>query len=124
MTMQIPLRSFRPFWKKGGYLVVPARSGAEAIERAKREAPALVILDLILPDRNGLNVLETLKNLASMKNVPVLIVSAMPDKLLIERSYALGVCQYLIKPVYPLEILEHVRKHLSRSSKAPSLRIV
>ncbi|MBI3803420.1 MAG: response regulator [Nitrospirae bacterium] len=104
--------------ERAGYAVISARSGAEAIELAERELPALVLLDLILPDRNGLDILEAIKKIAPLKNVPILVVSAMSDKYSKERSYSLGVREYLTKPIYPSDLLNRVREHLPRGNKA------
>lgn len=86
--------------------VVRARTGDEAVDylqdsgpNGHSAAPALVLLDLELPGRSGLEVLEILVGLDSVSACPVIMMSASSDSASIARARALGVRGYLIKPV-------------------------
>lgn len=72
-----------------------ASTAAETIERAKRERPDLVLLDLRLPDGEGIEVLEVLR--AEIPETDVLIVSMYSDPSVVEKAIASGACGYLLK---------------------------
>lgn len=91
-----------------GYRVLHARGGVEAIARALNGSPALIVLDLGLPDLHGLEVFHTLRSHPSTRNVPVLAITAdfrrhPPASVLAE-----GFDGYLSKPVSPVDLLRAV----------------
>lgn len=79
-----------------GFLVIESRSGEDAVSIARRENPALVLLDLVLPDIDGFEVLSRLKEQESTSNIPVIILSIIEDE---ERCFRLGASDYLPKPI-------------------------
>ena len=97
-----------------GFDVVLAASGTVGLERARRDAPDLVILDLMLPGMNGYTVLQRLRD--EGREMPVLIMTARgqeDDKL---RGFDLGADDYIVKPCGLREILARVRALLKRTS--------
>lgn len=79
-----------------GFLVIESRSGEDAVSIAQRENPALVLLDLVLPDIDGFEVLSRLKDKPGTANIPVIILSIIEDE---ERCFRLGASDYLPKPI-------------------------
>lgn len=79
-----------------GFLVIESRSGEDAVSIARRENPALVLLDLVLPDIDGFEVLSRLKEQEGTSNIPVIILSIIEDE---ERCFRLGASDYLPKPI-------------------------
>lgn len=85
------------------------RDGEEAInylggrdvyaDRSKYPLPSLILLDLKLPKRNGLEVLEFLRAQPSLKQTPVIVLTSSQESVDIQRAYALGANSYLLKPV-------------------------
>ena len=65
----------------GGYAVLEASNGSAALRLAQRQPPALVLLDLVLPEQSGLELLTELKSTRATAHVPVIAVSARPDLL-------------------------------------------
>jgi two-component system phosphate regulon response regulator PhoB len=100
---------------KTGYKVATAASGAEALELARRERPSLVVLDLMLPDLSGFDVLERLRADEATRRVAVLMLTARggePDRI---RGLSLGADDYLTKPFSPQELVLRVGAILRRA---------
>lgn len=104
---------------KEGYRVSSASSGTEALETARHERPALIVLDLMLPGLSGFDVLEQLRADASTAGIAVLMLTARreePDRI---KGLSLGADDYLTKPFSPQELVLRVRAILRRSAAAP-----
>ena len=104
---------------KAGYRVSTASAGGDAVEVARRERPALVVLDLMLPDRSGFDVLEQLRAEEATHEVAVLLLTARreePDRI---RGLSLGADDYLTKPFSPQELVLRVGAILRRVSSTP-----
>src|SRR5687767_8122298 len=105
---------------KAGYRVATAATGAEALEISRREHPALVVLDLMLPGLSGFDVLEQLRNDDATRDVAVLMLTARreePDRI---RGLSLGADDYLTKPFSAQELVLRVGAILRRVSAAPA----
>ena len=87
------------------YTVISADSGTEALQIMRQIKPDLVLLDLLMPGINGFKVLDQIKNSNDLKNVPVIIISAIDDYKSKEKATALGVVAYITKPVLQEYIL-------------------
>jgi two-component system phosphate regulon response regulator PhoB len=101
---------------KSGYRVSTASSGTEALETARRDRPALVVLDLMLPGMSGLDVLEQLRAADATRGVAVLMLTARreePDRI---RGLSLGADDYLTKPFSPQELVLRIGAILRRVS--------
>ena len=81
---------------RAGYRVAYALDGEEAVEKARRLKPAAVTLDILLPKKDGWEVIQELKRLPETKDIPVIIVSVIEDR---ELGFSLGAVDYLTKPV-------------------------
>jgi len=96
-----------------GYDVILAHNGEEALEKAKKDKPGLILLDLIMPRMDGFETLERLKKDAKLKNVPVLVLSNLGQETDIERAMELGAEDYLVKSNISLKyILEKIDQHI------------
>lgn len=92
-----------------GYEVIIARDGSEGLIRAERDAPDVVILDMMMPRRSGLNVLERLRS-GGQKGPHVIMVSANADERHREFAQGQGVAAFLRKPFEIPELLQQVAK--------------
>ncbi|MBA3467940.1 MAG: response regulator transcription factor [Gemmatimonadaceae bacterium] len=101
---------------KSGYKVSTAASGQEAIDQARAEKPAAVILDLMLPDMSGFDVLSKLRDDESTRNVAVLMLTARRDEPDRIRGLSLGADDYLTKPFSPQELVLRINAILRRLS--------
>jgi len=103
---------------KSGYRVSTASSGQDAIELARRERPALMVLDLMLPGMSGFDVLEQLRLDDSTRDIAVIMLTARreePDRI---RGLSLGADDYLTKPFSPAELVLRVGAILRRTGAA------
>lgn len=88
------------------YNIVTAISGKEGLETIEKEKPNLVILDMMLPDMNGIEVLKTIK---TEKKLPVIMLSGKDSPQLIETAKEVGVDDFLPKPFRDEELVEKVK---------------
>jgi CheY-like chemotaxis protein len=88
------------------YKIITAISGKEGLETIEKDKPNLVILDMMLPDMNGIEVLKTIK---SDKNLPVIMLSGKDSPQLIETAKEVGVDDFLPKPFRDEELVEKVK---------------
>ena len=90
--------------------LLEASDGQEGLELAARERPAVMLLDLFMPRRSGLEVLEALKD--SSPDTRVLIISSMDVEPVVEQAISAGAVGFVGKPFHPLEIAQAVRRAL------------
>ena len=105
---------------KAGYRVSTAATGVEALEAARREQPALIVLDLMLPGLSGYDVLEQLRDSEPTKSVGVLMLTARVDEADRVRGLSLGADDYLTKPFSPQELVLRVGAILRRIASTPA----
>jgi signal transduction histidine kinase/DNA-binding response OmpR family regulator len=98
-------RFLRHILEADGFLVTESRCGEDAVAIARRELPSLVLLDLVLPDIDGFEVLSRLKDREETKDIPVIILSIIEDD---ERCFRLGASDYLPKPINRERLVERV----------------
>ncbi len=103
--------------KAKGYDVAAAYDGMFGISLAHKEKPELIITDIGLPAGGGFYVLENLKNSVATNDIPVLVMTAMPEKELEEKSANLGAAGFIRKPFEPGQLLEMIRGLLSGEEK-------
>lgn len=100
---------------KEGFSTMLARDGEEAVTKILAEKPDLVLLDLMIPKKDGFGVLEEIKKDPSIANIPIIILSNLGQKNDQERALALGANEYLVKVDYPIqEIIDKVKGYLAR----------
>lgn len=95
-----------------GYEVTEAGSGGEALERAGRERPDLVLMDLTLPGLDGLSAVYRLRELDSMSDVPIVACTAHSPDLHMRAARAVGCDDYVTKPVDIARLVETVGRLL------------
>ncbi len=95
------------------YEVICAFDGEDGFEKAKKEKPNLILLDIMMPKLNGFQVLEKLKSESDTKNIPVVMLTNLAGERDAESAYQLGAVKYIIKSQYkPKEIEDIVSKIL------------
>lgn len=109
-------RAYKDGLEEAGFEVVIALDGESAIEKIKAEKPDLVLLDLIMPVKNGFEVLGEMVTDDRLKGIPVIILSNLSQESDVERGKALGAVDYLVKADYSLQaVVEKVQEHLARA---------
>lgn len=106
------LRLMRAFLEPEGYRIIEAKDGDEALLMVAQEEPDIVLLDIMMPGRDGFEVCEKLKAWDQTKNIPVLLVTAMQDPSAKLRGSEVGADEFLTKPVDDTELLTRVRSLL------------
>jgi two-component system, cell cycle response regulator DivK len=96
-----------------GYRVLEAGDGAEAVDVARRELPALVLMDVTMPGTSGWNAVRTLKESPETRHIPIIVVTGLASTWDRDASLAAGCDEYLAKPVPPIRLLEEVRKFVT-----------
>ena len=102
----------RKILEADGASVVEGSSIRQGFSVAEAHAPHLIILDLIMPDETGFDFLHKRKDVATLKNTPILILSGQRDVPSIHRAISLGAKDYLLKPFRANFLLQKVRKAL------------
>src|SRR5205085_5411909 len=91
-----------------GYKVLTASDGIEGLERARAELPDAIILDIMMPRMNGLEVARALKASDDTRDIPVLLLSAKAQASDVAQGMEIGADDYVTKPFDPAELLERV----------------
>lgn len=104
---------------KAGYAVSTASNGPDALDAAKLDPPAMVVLDLMLPGMSGFDVLESLRSEEQTRGIGVLMLTARRDEADRIRGLTLGADDYLTKPFSPQELVLRVGAILRRMNASP-----
>lgn len=104
--------------RREGFEVSMAISGDEGLNKVMNEKPDLVILDIVLPHKNGFDILSEMKLHAHTKNIPVVILTNLGQDSDIKTGLDLGAVGYLVKTDFPITKLGvEVRKYLAMKQK-------
>ena len=104
--------------EKEGYQTVSAMDGDAGIRLAAKEQPNLILLDLILPKKNGFDVLKTLKENPDTQRIPVMILTNLESDANIEQALAMGAASYLVKANYKIEeVIQKIKTMLGEEAK-------
>ncbi|MDD4871899.1 MAG: response regulator transcription factor [Kiritimatiellae bacterium] len=104
--------------KREGYSVMKAVNGEEAIKQAQSALPDIVLLDLMLPEIDGLEVCRRLKSDSKTRNIPVVMVTAKDEESDVVAGLELGAEDYVVKPFRPKELVARVRAVLRRKTQS------
>ena len=101
------------------YEVIVAYDGEEGLRKAREESPDLILLDIIMPVKNGFMAAEQLKKDPQLRKIPTLMLTSFSTKggettIPVSRGYTLEAEDYIDKPISPEELLARVDKHLKR----------
>lgn len=105
--------------RMAGFNVLSATTGREALLKAAEQEPDLVLLDLMMPEMDGWEILDNLRQM--IEKVPVIIVSAKSSKDDVVKGLAAGADDYISKPFHNAELSERVKAVLRRASKPREL---
>ena len=109
-------RLIRSYLEQSGFLVIVAHDGETALHALRRERPDLVVLDLMLPDRDGWDVTRIVRGDPSLAATPIIMVTARVEDTDRIVGLELGADDYVTKPFNPREIVARVRAVLRRTS--------
>ena len=105
------LRYVRDALTKGGYTTIVTADPAEVLSVIREERPDLVLLDLVLPGTDGINLMQ---EILSVSNLPVIFLSAYGRDQIIAKAFELGAADYMVKPFSPTELVARVQAALRK----------
>jgi len=100
-----------------GYEVILAKNGDEAIDKAKKNNPDLIILDIMMPGKNGIEVCNLLRMMPAFKSTLIIFLTAMADEGTEIRGLETGADDYLTKPISPKVLVSKVNALFRRLNK-------
>jgi len=110
------VRVLRGYLEQANYTVLTASSGPEALRRARTESPDLILLDVMLPGMDGIDVCHSIRQTS---NVPIIMVTARVEETDRVLGLELGADDYVTKPFSPREVVARVRAVLRRTRAEP-----
>jgi len=110
------LRALRVVLREAGFDVVPAATAEEALDRAAVQPPDAAIIDLVLPDGDGIEVCRSLREWSAM---PIILLSAVGDEEEKVRALEAGADDYVVKPFAPRELVARLQANLRRAGEGP-----
>lgn len=99
--------------RKGGFQLFIGRNGREALEIARRELPALIVMDVQMPEVDGLSALRELKQDPATAPIPVIMLTARGHVMTRQEAGESGAALFLTKPFSPTQILQDVHRLLT-----------
>lgn len=115
---EILLTALREELESGGYQVEGASDGIDGLEKTKAFKPNLILLDLLMPKMDGMEMLQKLKADSEIRDIPVVILTNLSDYEKISEALSLGAMDYLVKANYKLEdLLEKVSTVMARKAE-------
>lgn len=103
--------------EKAGYEVVTASNGREAVEAALEHKPDLIVMDVMMPEMDGFEALQLLKNDPQTEAIPVVMLTAKAQDADVFQGWQSGADLYLTKPFNPMELLTFVRRILDAQTE-------
>ncbi|MDB6066600.1 MAG: Response regulator consisting of a CheY-like receiver domain and a winged-helix DNA-binding domain [Pedosphaera sp.] len=100
---------------RAGYEIIGARNGREAVSKAMGESPQLVLMDVMMPEMDGLAALSELKKSAATRDIPVIMLTTNARTLTKEEAEASGAAAFFTKPFSPTQLLLEIKRLLPES---------
>jgi CheY-like chemotaxis protein len=107
---QLMHRLYKHHLERAGYQMASAMNGREALELALSQPPHLIVMDIMMPDIDGLAVLRELKKNDATKSIPVIMITANGHHLAKQESENCGAAVFLTKPLSPNQLLTEIRR--------------
>lgn len=101
-----------------GFQVIKAFNGQEAVDALRQNKPDIMLLDLVMPVKNGFEVLEEVSQDEQLRQIPVIVLSNLGQDSDLQKAKALGATDFLVKSNFPIKsVLERIRFHLEKSDQ-------
>lgn len=97
--------------------VVTVSSGTRALRYLEKEKPDLILLDIRMMPKDGLETLEEIRAMEDRADIPVIMLTGVEDKKSVMEGIKLGICDYILKPFFPDELLERIQRALELSGE-------
>lgn len=106
--------------RRGGYQLIIGRNGREAIELAEREQPSLIVMDVLMPELDGLGALRLLKQSPRTANIPVIMLTARGHVMTRQDAEDSGASLFLTKPFSPNQLLTEAKRLIDGQVPPPA----
>ncbi len=104
-----------------GYEVRKAFRGVQALEMIAREPPDLVLLDIMLPDIDGIGILRRLRSAPATRQLPVVLISARSSDEAVRTGMAAGATDYVVKPFNRIDLFQRIAAALAKHAPGPKV---
>ncbi|MEL6152249.1 MAG: response regulator transcription factor [Chloroflexota bacterium] len=113
------VRLLRAYLENANYQVLTAYDGEQALHVLRRERPNLILLDIMMPERDGLSLTQLMRNDPALKGIPIIMLTARVEDADIVLGLEMGAADYVTKPFNPREVLARVRARLRDHYQTP-----
>jgi CheY-like chemotaxis protein len=96
--------------KKGGFAIITGRNGRQALELARLAKPNLIVMDVLMPELDGLTALRELKQDPQTAGIPVIMITARGHVMTRQEAEASGAAVFLTKPFSPTQLLQEAQR--------------
>lgn len=115
---QFLVKALKDKFERTGFLIVTLNNGNEVLPQIKKEKPDLLLLDVMMPGKNGFDVVEEIKLEGEFKEIPIVIISNLGQESDIKKGAELGVMDYIVKSDLSISgVVEKVKECLTKVKK-------
>lgn len=100
---------------KGNYEVIPLNSGERALQYLRKNRPDLILLDVQMKSKDGIETLREIREMENCKDIPVIMLTSQNDRDTVMESYMLGADSYILKPFKTQDLYERIENALRKS---------
>lgn len=109
------IRTLKDNLEAEGYTIDTAMNGEEAVEKIEKNKPNLILLDLLMPQKDGFYVLEERNKNPKWKLIPVIVLSNFGEDIMVKRAMEMGANDYFVKSQHPIEdVIKKVDEYLKK----------
>lgn len=95
---------------RNDYDVITVNSGVRALKYLEQAKPDLILLDIQMPQKNGIDTLRAIRAMENRADIPVIMLTGVEDKDSVLESAKLGICDYILKPFHSNDLLKRIRR--------------
>ncbi len=99
------------------YDVITVNSGTRALKYLEQEKPDLILLDVQMGQKDGIETLEEIRAMKDRADIPVIMLTGVEDKEIVLKSAKLGICDYILKPFSSEKLLDRIRLVLAQQEQ-------
>ena len=103
---------FETLMLKSDYEIITAKNGRIALETAIKEVPDLILMDIMMPEMDGIEALKIMRETPETKNIPIIMSTTKSEQSRVERCYEYGCNDYITKPIDKIELKTKVGKFI------------
>ncbi len=104
---------FETLMLKNDYEIITAKNGRIGLETAIKEVPDLIVMDIMMPEMDGIEALKAIRKAPQTKNIPIIMATTKNEQSRVERCYEYGCSDYITKPIDKIELKTKVGKFIA-----------